>query len=56
VSPDGAVHVVKRGDTLSGIAHAHGLSLAQLRALNPGLFDAAHRGGNLIIPGERVRL
>lgn len=52
---NGAVHV-QPGETLGGIAAAHGLSLNQLRALNPNLFDAAHRNGDLIHPGEVVRL
>ena len=45
---DSSVHIVQSGDTLSGIASSHGISLDQLRALNPGLFDAAHHNGNLI--------
>jgi LysM repeat protein len=55
-APDGTVHIVRSGDTLSGIARTHGLTLAQLRALNPGLFDAAHHGGDRINVGERVVL
>jgi hypothetical protein len=54
-TPNG-VYVVRPGDTLSAIAHAHGVSLDRLRELNPGLFDAAHHQGNLIKPGEVVRL
>jgi LysM repeat protein len=53
---DGRVHVIQAGENLSGIAHAAGLTLDQLRALNPGLFDAAHNGGNLVRVGERVLL
>jgi LysM repeat protein len=53
---DGTVHVIRPGETLSGIAQAHGLTLQQLRALNPGLFDAAHQDGNLVHPGEQVVL
>jgi len=56
VPGDGSVHIVQAGETLSGIASSHGLSLDQLRALNPGLFDAAHQHGNMIQPGERVIL
>jgi LysM repeat protein len=52
----GAVHVVRSGESLSGIARQHGLSLERLRALNPGLFDAAHHHGDLIHDGERVAL
>jgi LysM repeat protein len=49
-------HVVRAGETLGGIARMHGLSLQQLEALNPVLFDAAHKGGNLVRPGEVVIL
>jgi LysM repeat protein len=56
VPPGGTVHIVQGGETLSGIAGAHGLTLAQIRAVNPSLFDAAHHGGNLINVGERVSL
>jgi LysM repeat protein len=59
VSPQpggGAVHVVRAGESLSGIARQHGLTLERLRALNPRLFDAAHQGGDLIHVGERVIL
>lgn len=40
---------VRKGDTLSGLAQRHGLSVAQLRALNS-------LGGNLIRPGQVLRL
>jgi LysM repeat protein len=53
---NGTVHVVRPGETLSGIARASGVTLEQLRAWNPRLFDAAHQGGNLIQVGERVTL
>lgn len=49
-------YTVAPGDSLSKIAEANGLTLAELRELNPGLFDAAHNGGNLIQPGETVVL
>ena len=42
-----ARHVVQRGDTLLGIARSHGLTLAQLTELNPGL-DAALRPGQVL--------
>jgi LysM repeat protein len=48
-------HVVKSGETLSGIAHLLGVTLARLRSLNPSLFDAAHHHGDLVHPGEVVR-
>ena len=47
---------VVKGDTLKRIAAANNITLAQLRQLNPGLFDKAHRGGDLIRPGEVVIL
>lgn len=50
------VHTVRRGETLSGIAADHRTNLAVLRRLNPDLFDRAHRGGDLIQPGEKVKL
>ena len=49
-------HVVKAGETLSGIAKSNGVPFDRVRALNPGLFDAAHHGGDLIHQGEVVRL
>ena len=49
-------HVVQSGETLAGIASSHGILFDHLRALNPGLFDAAHHNGNLIHPGEVVHL
>jgi LysM repeat protein len=54
--PNGTVHVVRAGETLSGIARANGVTLEQLRTWNPRLFDAAHHGGNLIQVGEAVAL
>jgi LysM repeat protein len=33
---DGAVHVIRKGETAGQVAHAHGLSLGELSALNPG--------------------
>ena len=55
-TPGAPTHAIRRGETLSGIAHAHGLTLQHLQALNPSLFDAAHRGGDLIHPDEVVFL
>lgn len=44
-----AVYTVKKGDTLSGIAKAHGLSLAQIEARNPQI-----KTPSLIYPGDKV--
>ena len=49
-------HVVKSGETLSGIAKSQGVPFDRIRALNPGLFNAAHKNGALIHPGEVVHL
>lgn len=52
-APDPAnIYTVVSGDTLSGIAEAHGLTLAQLLSLNPQ-FQA---NPNLIFPGQVVHL
>lgn len=50
------IYTIVRGDTLSAIARRFNTTLSTLRSLNPNLFDAAHRGGDLIFPGEQVRL
>ena len=42
-------HVVKRGDTLFGVARRHGLTVAQLSAANPAL-------GSRLKPGQTIRL
>jgi hypothetical protein len=49
-------HVVKSGETLSGIAKSQGVPFDRIRALNPSLFNAAHKNGGLIHPGEVVHL
>lgn len=46
---DKFVHVVKAGDTLWDIAVAEGLTLSQLRTLNPGIKDT-------IFPGQEIKL
>lgn len=46
---DEAVHVVKRGDNLSGIADRHGVSIAHLRRIND-------LDGDRIFPGQKLRL
>jgi LysM repeat protein len=43
-------YTVKSGDTASGIALKTGVSLSQLRKLNPRLDPAA------LVPGQRLRL
>jgi LysM repeat protein len=42
---------VKHGDTLSGIAAAHGMSVGQLESLNPQI-----KNPNMIFPGQSVNL
>lgn len=51
---DAIVHVVRRGETLMGIAAAHGVRLADLLAAN-SLHDRAviHPGQTLRVPGAR---
>jgi LysM repeat protein len=43
--------IVKSGDTLSGIAHQHHLTLKQLNKLNPKL--AQHQ---LLKPGQSIKV
>ena len=45
------VHVVRRGDTLSGIAAAHGVSIEALRTRNQLASTAIRIGQRLLIPG-----
>ncbi|HEX7596645.1 MAG TPA: LysM domain-containing protein, partial [Polyangia bacterium] len=33
---DGAVHVIRKGETAASVARTHGLSLGELAELNPG--------------------
>lgn len=47
-------YTIVSGDTLSAIARKYGVTLTILKAWNPNLFDASHRNGNLIYPGEKV--
>ncbi|HEX7816409.1 LysM peptidoglycan-binding domain-containing protein [Dyella sp.] len=44
-------YTVRSGDTLSGIASSHGVSLAALRAANPQIANP-----NLIFPGQSIRI
>jgi len=48
----GQIHVVQRGDTLSGIAAAHELSLRTIIAANREIIDDPDR----IVPGQRLRI
>lgn len=48
----GQIHVVQRGDTLSGIAAAHELSLRTIIAANREIIDDPDR----IYPGQRIRI
>jgi len=48
----GQVHIVQRGDTLSGIAAAHGLRLRTIIAANREIIDDPDR----IVPGQRIRI
>jgi LysM repeat protein len=55
------VYLVRRGDTLSAIAAAHGISLAELERLNPraghppGHFDLILPGDRIVVPGAAAR-
>ena len=48
---DGDYYVIKRGDTLSGIAAKFGTSIAKLMSLNPHIKNA-----NLIYAGDTIRI
>lgn len=48
-APIKSAYVVKKGDTLSGIATAYGLSLETIEKLNPQIHNP-----NLIYPGDKV--
>lgn len=50
-APASGDYIVKSGDSLSGIATAHGLSLDRIKQLNPQIANP-----NLIYPGEAVHL
>ncbi|HNR90872.1 MAG TPA: LysM peptidoglycan-binding domain-containing protein [Dokdonella sp.] len=50
-SAPASTHTVQRGDTLSGIAQQHGVSLSSLIAANPQIANP-----NLIHPGQEVRI
>jgi LysM repeat protein len=52
----GQTYTVRPGDSLSGIAQAHAMTLAALEAANPQLGPVSGRNWKLIHPGERVIL
>jgi LysM repeat protein len=49
-------YTVHKGNTLGGIAKKYHISLATLKKKNPTLFNSAHHHGNLIKPGEHVKI
>ena len=50
-TPAGNVHRVRRGETLTGIAHSHDLRLTDLIRANPQIADPNH-----IVPGQAIHL
>lgn len=50
-APTPLVYIIKKGDTLSKIAVAHGISLEELRAANPSIKDP-----NLIKEGQQITI
>jgi LysM repeat protein len=51
------VYVVKKGDTLSGIAAKHGVSLASIREANPILTtNKKYKGGSMIWSGSKIKI
>jgi len=52
-APDPVLYTVARGETYAGIAAGHGISLAQVFALNPELTPLTHAGGKQIVVGLR---
>lgn len=51
VSAESTTYIVKKGDTLWGIAQRCGVTLAALLTANPGI-----KNPNLIYPGDRVKI
>ena len=51
--PQPVLYTVRPGDTPSGIAASHGISLSQLFALNPGLMPLRNAGGPSVAVGLR---
>lgn len=54
--PGVSIHLVQEGDSLTRIAAAHGVTLADLESANPALGPTGGRDWNLIHPGERVSI
>lgn len=53
--PKTSTYVVKKGDTLSGIAKKSGISMATLKKLNPVYWtNKKYKNGNLIWAGDKV--
>ena len=51
------VYVVKKGDTLSGIAAKHGVSLASVKEANPILTtNKKYKGGSMIWSGSKIKI
>lgn len=53
--PQSNVYVVQKGDTMSGIAKKHGVSLSALEKANPEM-GPPKRDYNKIFPGDRVKI
>jgi LysM repeat protein len=51
-APSPVYHVVRRGDTLSGIARQHGSTVAAIKAANGLRSDTIYVGQRLLIPSE----
>jgi hypothetical protein len=51
--PEPVLYTVAPGETYAGIAAGHGISLAQVFALNPELTPLTHAGGKQIVVGLR---
>jgi|SRR6187200_3789318 LysM repeat protein len=52
-APEPVLYTVTPGETYAGIAAGHGISLAQVFALNPELTPLTHAGGKQIVVGLR---
>jgi len=52
-APDPVLYTVARGETYAGIAAGHGISVAQVFALNPELTPLTQVGGQQIVVGLR---